>query len=755
MRKLLLAFMIALLSLQLGIAPARADGGIFPTDLNTGYLAVRYHHVTVTITEGYAVTYVEQKFYNPYNFPVESRYLFPVPPGAAITGFTATLDGQPQAVTHQDTATTNADLYGMVTQFSDPSLLQYADWETLAFDLSLPAFGSRKMTLRYEEVLTPASGLYHYRYVLSTERYSSQPLDEVSLTVNLALSAGLANVYSSSHPVTVETLGPGQVRVAWQAKAVTPSEDFDLFFAPANGGFGGGLLTGRRLEQDHFLFLFSPDLAAASKTALPKDIVFVIDRSGSMSGEKIEQVRNALHYFIDQLGAADRFSVVSFNDELTVAPDVLSYPEADRVQEMHRFVDGLTADGSTNIEGALQAALDVLARSEPRTGAPQIVVFLTDGLPTAGITDDGLIVQQVAQTNAEIAARLHTFGVGYDVNTHLLDRLSADNGGSVTYIQPGENLEAILTSFYDRIAYPVLTDIHLEFEGLAVSDLYPQTIPDLFQGSSLLLTGRYQATGQTSVVRVRGQAGGAVQEFVYTFDLAQTGGHDFVPRLWATRRVGALLDQVRIEGESEVLVEAIRDLGLGYGIVTPYTNFIITAQATGAASMNNMNLYADSTALNQASGQVTIQARVQNQAYQQANQASLATGANIVNSGQNSFAQLTDPVAQALNVDMAILQGQKDWSEPVTLAWIQDRVPIDRTIIFGSEGYFELAKNPDIRPFLQSGVNVIFAYGGEIIQVLDDSLPNQAAIARPPTARPIWAVMVEVATWVLIRLIAW
>ena len=380
--------------------------------------------------------------------------------------------------------------------------------------------------------------------------------------------------------------------------------------------------------------------------------------------------------------------------------------------DARRYVNRLNADGSTDLEAALQAGLEILARSESHE-APQIVVFLTDGLPTAGVTDGSLIARLVAQTNVRLGARLHVFGVGYDVNTHLLDRLAADNGGTVTYVQPGENLEAILTGFYNRIAHPVLTDVEVEFEGMEASDLYPHAMPDLFQGSSLLLAGRYRATNRIATVRVRGRAGGERREYVYHFDLAQVSDRDFVPRLWATRRVGELLDQVRVEGESPALVDEIRELSLGYGLVTPYTTFVIEGQTSGPASAANMDLYQRGD-LNQAWGQTTIQARVQNQAYQQANRADLASGANVVNNGQHSLAQVSSQ-----NVDLSLLQGQKNLDGPITEEWIARNIGIDRTVVFGSEEYFALAEDPAARPFLQSGPNVIFAYQGQVISVQD------------------------------------
>jgi Ca-activated chloride channel family protein len=730
MRKVSWILLVTVLLLNAGGGLALADGMFLPGALSPDYLAVRYHHVTVRIEDGHAVTRVQQEVYNPYDLQVEVRYLFPVPPEALLSGFWAVVDGQRQQVTRQDAAATNGALYPMVAQRRDPSLLQYADWESLAIDLVVPPGGSRQMTLEYEEVLAPSGGLYSYRYVLSTERYSAQPLEEVSLTVELQSSSGLASVYSSTHDVTIERLGAGRARVTWKAQFVRPTEDFRLFFAPAEEGFGGGLLTGRRNGHDHFLFLFSPEVESPRSSYLPKDIVFVMDRSGSMGGEKIEQVRNALHFILSQLGEGDRFSIVTFAEQAAVFEPLLQPVEYGILQAARRYVDQVAAGGGTDLDLALQTGLEILRRSEER-GASRMVVFLTDGLPTVGATDEQLILGHVHTANAGTEARLHVFGVGYDVNTHLLDRLAAENGGTVTYVQPGDDLESALTGFYGKIAHPVLTDVEVEFDGLEASALYPEALPDLFQGSSLLLAGRYRATGDTATVRIRGRAGNERREHVYTFDLTEADDRDFVPRLWATRRVGALLDQVRVEGETQALVDEIRELGLAYGLVTPYTTFVIEGQADGAASAENMALYG-SAELNQAWGRITVQARVQNQAYQQAAQASLASGANVVNKGQRSLAQVGSQ-----NVDLHLLQGQQAPSEPITIEWIERNVGIDRMVEFGSKEYFALADDPEARPFLQTGPNVVFAYRGQVISVQDaEQQDDPSGSADAPTTMP-------------------
>jgi Ca-activated chloride channel family protein len=754
MMRLIPVLAATMLVLGMGVGTTNADGMLLPLPEGeaSGYLAVRSHHVTVQIRDTHAITRVEQEFYNPYPFPVESRYLFPIPPDAIVSGFQAVVDGESQSVVHQDPSATNAELYAVIVRERDPSLLQYADWESLAFDLDLPAGGSRKMSLEYEEVLAPTGGLFRYRYVLSAERYSALPLEEVSVGVDLSLSSGVGSIYSSSHQVVIDRSGPGQARVSWEATDVRPDQDFELFYASADDGVGVGLLTGERNGQDHFMFLFSPQLEPLQERRLPKDIVFVVDRSGSMSGEKMDQARNALQFILGQLAADDRFSIVGFDDRPTVWSAALQPAEPHELQDARRFVETLYADGSTDIEAALQVGLGILERSESRNVA-RMLVFLTDGLPTAGITDETHIARLVAETNSRLKARLHVFGVGYDVNTHLLDRLAAENGGSVTYVPPGENLEQVLTSFYSKIADPLLTDLVVEFEGLSVSDLQPRYLPDLFQGSTLLLAGRCQATGDEAVVRVGAWAGDERKEYVYRFNLDEAKDFDFVPRLWATRRVGELLDRVRVDGESPALVEEIRGLGFGYGLVTPYTTRIIYGTAEGAASLDNMDLYGRS-GLNEAWGEVTVQARVQNQAYQQAAQADLATGANVVNHGQHSLAQVG-----AQSVDLSLLQRLDAGDGPITPEWIAANVEPDRTIEFGSRQYFDLAGDPDARPFLQSGTNVLFAYEGKVIAINDsnESAPTQSdtlspggSVTRDPARGPwLTGLLVSVVTTML------
>jgi Ca-activated chloride channel family protein len=716
---------------------ARADGMIIPWGLGMEYLEVRYHHVTVEIADTHAVTHVDQEFHNPHGFEVAGQYLFPVPPGAMLSSFQASVDGETRPVVRQDVAQTNAALRGAVGRLQDPSLLRYMDWESFALEVTLGPGETCRIVLEYDELLMPTGGLFAYRYILSTERYSHVPLEEVSIAVEVHSSAGLAALYSPSHDIVVERGSAQRATATWSAEGVRPTEDFVLYFSPANQGFGSGLLTGRHGDQDYFLFLFAPDSEIVRQDVIPKDIVFVFDRSGSMWGEKVDQARKALHFILDHLGESDRFSIVSFNDTRSQLFHTLQPVNTETLAEAGRFVDRIEADGLTDLDTALRTGLGILEASESRQAA-RLVVFLTDGLPTAGLTDAEQIMESVRRANAEVESRIHVFGVGYDVNTHLLDQVAADAGGTVTYVTPNQDLEAVLTGFYSRISQPVLTDVQITYSGMEVSELHPASAPDLFEGSLLLIAGRFRPSSDTVRVQVRGQAGEERHVYTYEFELDQTAGREFVPRVWATRQIGALLDEVRVAGETEDLVAEIRDLGLEFGLVTPYTTFVVAGQADGAASAENMLLYGDVEGLGQAWGRTTVLARVQNQGYQSASNAMLAQGANVVSFGGNAMAQLgvdqTGSEFGDLSVDLSLLQNREQPSGQIDVQWIADNVGIDRVVAFGSEDYFALADDPHARSFLQAGKNAVFSLGDEVIQIEAADSPDSASVSTDGAA---------------------
>jgi Ca-activated chloride channel family protein len=249
---------------------------------------------------------------------------------------------------------------------------------------------------------------------------------------------------------------------------------------------------------------------------------------------------------------------------------------AENVAEARKVTDELRGVGGTNINDALLTAIKTAPDGD--SDRPYLIVFLTDGQPTVSVTDPDEILKNVARGN-EGRIRLYVFGVGYDVNTRLLDLLAEQNRGTRDYVEPGEDLELKLSSFYRKVAEPVLADLSLSFSDLNVYDQYAPKLGDLFAGGELVVVGRYKGAG-AKAVELTGTRRGAKERFVYgtTFP-SEDRTHEFLPRLWATRKVGFLLDQIRLHGQDKELKDTIVQLATKYGIVTPYTAYLVTEPA--------------------------------------------------------------------------------------------------------------------------------------------------------------------------------
>ena len=292
-----------------------------------------------------------------------------------------------------------------------------------------------------------------------------------------------------------------------------------------------------------------------------------------MSGEKIEKAKAALRFGVESLSPRDRFNIISFSGEEHLMKGGLLEANRDGKQTGLKFIENLRAEGGTNINDALVPAFGQFQSSD----RPAMIVFLTDGLPTVGTTDVKQIIKNATDAN-RAGVRLFSFGVGYDVNTSLLDKLSADNRGLSDYIEPQEDLEVKVSNFFARVNYPVLSNLKLEFGGVETDLMYPRTPGDLFKNSQLVIIGRYKNSVNSATVRLRGNIGASEEVFTFAKQSFpdERGDNPFLARLWATRRVGYLLEQIRLNGENRELKDEIIQLGTHYGIVTPYTSFLVT-----------------------------------------------------------------------------------------------------------------------------------------------------------------------------------
>ncbi len=533
-------------------------------------LGVKYHRVKVEIREQSARTEIDQVFRNDLNRDIEAIYLFPLPEDAAISDFAMYMNGvrvSGEVIDRDEALRVYEDI---VRRMKDPGILEYAGRNMFrARVYPVPALGESRVKISYEQTVPLDGGLGRYVYPLDTERFSPTLIEEVSLSVNIHSSVPIKSVYSPTHDMDV-VLHTHEATAGFEERDVKPDRDFVLYFTVSGEPVGLNLLGFRERGDGHFMMMLSPGVTP--EAALRKDVVFVVDTSGSMRGAKLAQAKAALERCVDALREEDSFNIIRFatgTDRLSSGLLPATFRNRERGGD---FIAGLEARGGTNINEALQKALHMLDLPEER--GPRMIVFITDGEPTIGVTNRDEIVRNAGLLNRD-RTRIFTFGVGSDVNTHLLDTLAYENGGLPEYIKKHETIETVVPAFFRKVSEPVLTDVSVDFRGVEVYDTYPVRINDIFRGQQVLLFGRYR-DGGNAVITLEGRTNGEEGSFVFEQEFPRRSERfGSIPRLWAMRKIGYLLDEIRRGGESEELVDEIVSLSKEYGIITPYTSFLI------------------------------------------------------------------------------------------------------------------------------------------------------------------------------------
>ncbi|NKB67181.1 MAG: VWA domain-containing protein [Candidatus Latescibacteria bacterium] len=666
------------LALLVSAVGAGADGFILPPPPQPP-LAVKYHRVKVAIDDQAARTDIDQVFLNPAPFDVEGTYIFPLPLGASFSAFSMHVDGEPLQAEILDAIEARRIYEEIVRQRIDPALLEYAGRGAYrARIFPIPAEGERRVELAYEEVLKRDGGVVRYIYPLNTEKFSPEPLEDVSVQVDIRSSSPIKAVYSPSHEIVVERLDDHRVRVIYADEGVTPSRDFALYYTVSDSEVGLDLLSyfPNAEQEGYYLLLAAPQIEPVDEVVTPKRIVFVFDRSGSMAGGKMDQARASLRFAVGALNEDDVFNIVDYGTTVSSFADSAVAATPQQRQLALDYVDGLEALGGTNIDGALERGLGMVRGD----GFAEMVVFLTDGKPTIGQVDIDAIIAAAEQANGG-RARLFVFGVGDEVNTHLLDRLASGNGGTSAYVRPGEDIAQAVAAFYAKVSNPVLTALRLNLEGGRRSDFYPPELPDLFSGAQLVQLGRLQASGAVQV-ELAGVLAGAQRVFTASF-ARDDSGPEFLPRLWATRKVGFLLDQIRLNGEDDELVEEIVALSRRYGIITPYTSFLIVEDEVPVPVLE------EADALRADSGAEAVSAAQQVRSYANAGTTTRVRSAAVRYVGDKTFYERVE-------------------------GWRDSRFDSDapvQVLAFGSEAYFTLvADRPQLGRYLALGrrVEVVF-----------------------------------------------
>ena len=777
-------------------------------------LRLKTIRISTKITDQAAVTHVEQVFENLSPHQLEGTYFFPLPDEVSISEF-AMWEGGKRLVAEFRAREEARRIYdAIVRSRRDPALLEYAGKNLFqASVFPIAPHSEKKIELTYSQILRSESGTVGYRYPLGTgwrangftnavprpmpPRFpaprtipmpeapvSGMPQDRLnegatlSAEIEIVSRTALKNIYSPSHDIETKRKGETGARITLERRLIGAQPDLQLFYSLSEQEFGVSLLTHREPGKDgYFMLLVSPKAELDKSQTVAKEIVFVLDTSGSMSDDnKIGKAKAALRFGVNALNPRDRFNIVSFAGEEHLMTAGLITADDKGKREALEFIENLKATGGTNINDALLAALKQLPKSE----APQMVVLLTDGQPTVGITTASKIIGNVGTAN-KTNARVFTFGVGYDINTVLLDALANEQRGTVAYVEPQEDLELKVSSFFSKVNNPVLSDLQLNWDGVETELFYPRTLPDLFNGSQLVLVGRYRASDKrvssnefngsrstflfamplmtsflghasfpttepmsaditNAKLTLTGKVNGKTSKFVYDklgFPATQRD-HDFVPQLWAMRRVAHLLDQIKLNGESKELRDEVVALGTRYGIVTPYTSALILEPemrerqisdmgglgggVAGATSARKAASNAPSAKpIGSVSETVNVTADAAPiQAGQSAVKQSISNGK--LREAENLQANRAEDKSGASNnlnriAGKTFYLNNNAWQDSEFKA--EAKLP-EIKVKFASDDYYKLLKDePRLTEFLSQGTNVIVVWNNKVYRVTE------------------------------------
>jgi Ca-activated chloride channel family protein len=308
---------------------------------------------------------------------------------------------------------------------------------------------------------------------------------------------------------------------------------------------------------------------AVRPRAVPRDLTFVIDVSGSMSGQKIEQARAAGKQILGTLSPMDRFRLIDFSSDVRTFRDGFSTATRENIRAAERYLDQLDAEGSTNISGALDEALS----SPVQSGRLPIILFLTDGQPTVGERDPSVIASNVAKHRE--SRRLFTFGVGADLNVSLIEQLALEGRGTASFVRPEESVERAVGIVASRLTSPLVTDVRIHSDGVRLLKMHPSGPVDIFAGEDMVVLARYDGSGN-AVIRFDGQTTSGPVTWSSRVNFPDRSRENpFVARLWATQRVGYLSAEKRKHGGSREIDDEIRDLGERFGIPTEFSSYLV------------------------------------------------------------------------------------------------------------------------------------------------------------------------------------
>ena len=528
---------------------------------------------------------VDETFVNTGGGLGEADYLFPLPAGSAFEDLKLSINGELVSGETMNAGEARRIYEDIVRRHRDPALVEWMGAGLLrARIFPINPGEEKRVVVRFQSVAQREGDALRVDYVRGTEPAQTpvampvirERINDINEDIEVANSFSLTYdntrdygaPYSPTHRLNVRDRGGRRV-----VNASGDGREVTILLPLARASAAAVSVLTHRLDSDPGYALITITPPSATGRTTPRDVTFVLDVSGSMRGEKLDQAKAAGHALLASLSRADRFRLIDFATDVNSFRDDFVDATPANIRDARRYLDGLRAEGSTNISGALEEALNVRTDREHLP----LIVFLTDGEPTVGERNPDAIAAIAARLRGD--ARLFTVGVSADVNSSLIERLAMEGRGTAHFVRSGENVERPVSLLASRLTNPVLTNVRVSVDGVRLSQVLPSGSIDIFAGQDLVLLARYEGDGNATV-RIEGLSATGRTSWSSRAQFGRRNSNNaFVPRLWAAQRIGWLAAEKRRHGGNTEMDAEIRSLGERFGIPTEFSSYLVVEPA--------------------------------------------------------------------------------------------------------------------------------------------------------------------------------
>jgi hypothetical protein len=563
-KKLLVVGLLLLSTVAVPSASTLAEGeGEGPAVMSELY--------SVFILDAYAVTEVERVLYNPGSEAMDHTFVFTIPQGALISNFSVELAGVTYYadVLEKDEAD---QLYNQsVATGSNAGLVASRGNDVFTYSVSIQAEEEMTATIRYEQVLLKENGWHTYLLPIGSDG-DNVKVGMFGVDVTIESPSTIDTIRTVGYDNIVEALvkTPLEGSVSAHAINTVPDEDLEVMWRTRGGTPEGKMYFGSHDGSGYFVHVLDPDPSHFDQGQVPKDFIFVLDKSGSMRGTKFTQATTALDYIYGSLSPADRFSFVEFNDRSSVYNNDLEAANSDNLEAVREHIDTIVEGGGTNIHSGVCDALDVFKAAGDTV---PIIVLLTDGKANSGLYERSTFRDDVRQKNT-VDASIYTIALGNEADWTFCEALALENDGRAIWVTEDQDVVLAIKEFVMSFSSPLLAQLSFDY-GPRVTDIHPEEVPAHFEGSEVLVTGRFPMTTTEIPMSLRAVSPDGNLVTDNTFAVEPGPGQDFVPRFWAFQRIRDLEDRMKYNGTDDATIEEITQLAIDFHFATDYTSLFV------------------------------------------------------------------------------------------------------------------------------------------------------------------------------------